>query len=419
MHTNTIVCAGRTALAAGVLTACSGSASVSQPIGRTAQAADLAPDSTEAISTQAPAIDWASIGQIAPRPIDLGERSASDPLPSADIVILTWTSAEWSAMDHVFVNSGAPRSPSDDSWRSAWSSYTHNASSFSGGDSGGELWGSFQMVQIADANGAPWNVILFKSNAHLAHEPWIAGLRAMVENILADAAPRLIYSIGTAGAAQRDQQLGDAVVTNAAFLQATLPHNASDPANGQTFTSAFYPTLDLEAEAEKLMFPLGDAATAKDLDGLVESVLGSSSVSAGDLIDGALTNLTAPTVHPLPGVPLNTSDDFGMAPGNGVDPYSVYEEDDAVVAEAAGLANVGYAFIRNVSDTVVPDTTTSGGAISLSVRQSWSSALYDRYGFLTAVNGAIAAWGTIAGNTQTLIAPAPAPADAGAPATGG
>jgi hypothetical protein len=53
-----------------------------------------------------PPVDWASIGRSAPARIAPGERGPDDPLPEADIVILTWTSAEWFAPDHVFVNSG-------------------------------------------------------------------------------------------------------------------------------------------------------------------------------------------------------------------------------------------------------------------------------------------------------------------------
>jgi MYXO-CTERM domain-containing protein len=195
-----------------------------------------------------------------------------------------------------------------------------------------------------------------------------------------------------------------------------LSQNASDPANGQTFTSPAYPSLGLEPSAQGLFIPLSGAATTQDLDSLFTSVFGSSSgVAPSDVIGASLTNLGSPAVRSMQGVPLNTSDDFlttpgaGMAPGDGNDGYSAYETDDAVIAQAALQANVEYASIRNVSDTVVPSATASSAPISDTLRTNWSSALYYRYGFLTAVNGALATWAAIAGEG----APA-ADADAGA-----
>lgn len=378
---------------------------------------------TSPAPVDAPPIDWSSIGAQAPTPIPIGARSPTDPLPPADDVVITWTASEWSALDHVFLNGSSSRGPTDKTFEGGWSAYTRNASSYS--SSTGALWGSFQLVQITDQSGTPHRVLLFKSNAHLSFSPYLAGLRAMIEGILADTTPARVYSIGTAGAARLEQNLGDVVVTNAAFLQMALSQNASDPANGQTFTSPSYPSLGLEPSAQSLFIPLSGAATPQDLDSLFTSVFGSSSsIAPSDVIGASLTNLSSPIVRSMQGVALNTSDDFlttpgaGMAPGDGNDPYSVYETDDAVIAQAAGAANVAYASIRNVSDTVVPSATASSAPISDTLRTNWSSALYYRYGFLTAVNGAIATWAAIAGEGAPPPA-ADAGADAGAADDGG
>jgi hypothetical protein len=66
----------------------------------------LSVTAVDPVPVQLPAIDWASIGQIAPQPVTPQQRQSTDPLPRADIVIITWTNAEWSALDHVFANSG-------------------------------------------------------------------------------------------------------------------------------------------------------------------------------------------------------------------------------------------------------------------------------------------------------------------------
>ena len=94
---------------------------------------------------------------------------------------------------------------------------------------------------------------------------------------------------------------------------------------------------------------------------------------------------------------MNTSDDYNMAPGGGSLQHSIYEEDDAVVAQVATTRGVAYASVRGISDTVIAAATAAGSAIEPSVRKRWAGALYDRYGFLAAVNAAIAAWATIAG----------------------
>jgi hypothetical protein len=49
-------------------------------------------------------------------------------------------------------------------------------------------------------------------------------------------------------------------------------------------------------------------------------------LTLADLINAPLNpaNLSTPTVHNLPGIPLNTSCDFGMAPGSGTTEFSAY-----------------------------------------------------------------------------------------------
>jgi hypothetical protein len=337
----------------------------------------------------APALDLSSIGT--PQALSAALK-ADGSLPDADVVLITWTDMEWNALDHVFVHGDEPRQADATSWKNAWRTYNKGADPFQTDGYGGPLWGDFQMVQV---NGH--RVLLLKSNAHLAHEPWIKGLRAMIQSILDDTQAKSILSLGTAGGARLEQKLGDVVVTNAAYLQATLPDNKGDAANGKTFTSAWFPPLALVQQAQKLLFPLAQAASSADLATLfaMEPDLQSSGIQAADLINAPLCNLSSPTVRPMQGIPLNSSDDYGIAPGDGDDPYSVYEEDDAVIAQVATERQVQYASVRNVSDPVVPDKA-GPVTLSLSQRKAWSGAIYSRYQFLTAVNGAIAGLAMVA-----------------------
>jgi len=146
------------------------------------------------------------------------------------------------------------------------------------------------------------------------------------------------------------------------------------------------------------MFRLSQVVTQPDLATLFASLRNKGKVLLADLVNQPLlrANLGAPQVHNMRGVPLNTSCNYAMAPGSGTTQYSAYEEDDAAVGQAAQAAGVNFAFIRNVSDTVVPDETAGQTTIPLAVRKDWAGLLYDRYGWITASNGALATWAAIA-----------------------
>ncbi len=361
----------------------------------------LVPAAIEPASGALPPIDWASVGHTAPVPVDQPVRKPTDPLPKADVVVITWTNAEWSALDHVFADSGSSRRAGLGGWTQEWLTYSRDTAPYTTGIAAEPLWGVFRVVTVQGAT-QPWTVLLFRSNAHLQYEPFIAGLRAMVRALLTDTGASKLYSIGTAGGAALNQALGDAVVTNSAELLAGAPPNDSDPANGQTITCAgWWPPTALFAAAQTLMLPLSKVATLRDLETLFSRFSKSNHVgdlTLTDLLNAPLqpANLDAPAVHNLPGVPLNTSCDFAMAPGGGTTSFSAYEEDDAVVGQTAQQLGVSFAFIRNVSDPIVPDHTAAGAPIEQALRQTWAGYVYDRYGLFIASNGAVATWATIA-----------------------
>lgn len=213
--------------------------------------------------TALPIVNWDKLGQCAPQVLAQGSRVADDPLPRADILIITWTSAEWFALDHVFVNSATEGDPSNQTWRDAWLPYTRGSQGYSADAASGTLWGLFQMVRIVDRSGRPSRVLLFKSNAHLAHSPWIDGLSAMLDCIMEDAQPDRIYSIGTAGGARSDQQLGDTVVANVALLELQRPANTADAGDGNMARCpTWYPSTTLFDELERKLLLLTGGACA-------------------------------------------------------------------------------------------------------------------------------------------------------------
>jgi hypothetical protein len=250
----------------------------------------------------------------------------------------------------------------------------------------------------------PKRVLLMKSDAHLAHPPWINGLENMVKAVAADAQPKQIYSIGTAGGANVNQCLGDVAITNGGELKLQMADNAPSHLSGQTFTSNWFPNTALMPKAQSLFMPLSKVATQADLASkLAEAKNSREGASLKpftllDLMNSAIdpANLGSPKAVNFQGTPLLTTDFYFIAAGNSN--YAALEMDDAVIGYAASQAHLDFVFVRNISDTLVPAQTPSGLAIPAEAREAWSSAVYNGYGLFTSYNGAIAAWATIAGS---------------------
>jgi nucleoside phosphorylase len=363
------------------------------------------------VNLNLPSIDWAKIQMAAPKMLPIGKRNASDPLPIVDVVIITWTSAEWFALDHVFVNNSKSGNPSDYSFRKNWHLYTKNTTNFSGEAKTGDLWGMFNLVEIVDQINRPWRVLLFKSNAHLAHAPWIEGLSAMMKNIIEDTNPKQIYSIGTAGGGRLDQTLGDAVISNSAILKLERPQNIHDYGNGQSYRCPnWYPCTRILDKVEKnLLFKMSSVANNNAFLQLFENLKNLhkdddalKNIELNDLINKPLSDdaLNNPKIERLIDSPLLTTDFYYVATNNNSEAYSFLEMDDAVIIREANKYAVPVACIRNISDPIVPLATKSGAIIPENVRNDWSGLIYSTFGIFSSFNGALATWATIAGQGE-------------------
>jgi hypothetical protein len=345
-----------------------------------------------------PAVDWAKIGAQAPPGLTIQYGGADAPLPEADVAVLTWTSAEWSALDHVFLGSSSPGARSSFELERAWYFYGRDAGSLTTDNTYAPLWGYYQLVEIAGLR-----VLLFKCDAHLAHPPWLAGLEQMTRQILGDSKASWIYSIGTAGGSDLGEVLGDAVVTNAGHLEMKAPENVGAPINHQTFSGSDFPATKVIDEVPELLYKLSSVVTESALQGLVQTLHNQLPDSApfglDDLIDPPLdpANLGAPKALPKPGVPLLTTDYYFIASGDDAEQWVVLEMDDAVIASVAGDEKTSYAFVRNISDPIVPTQTPDKRLLPDSVRDRWSGLVYENYGLFSSFNGALITWAAIAG----------------------
>jgi nucleoside phosphorylase len=382
--------------------------------------------------TPLPVVDWRRIGSSAPKRAEFTYSGPEQRLPKADAVVITWTSAEWSALDHVFLNSNGTRLPTARQWEAGWHLYTRNAPPMPPAPAPAPaatalttpavtttevtaaaptpppppppLWGYYALVEIARRNGSALKLLLFKSNSHLAHAPGLSGLVQIVSQIIEDVSPQWIYSIGTAGGTREDQRLGDVVITDSATIRLENPINSGSFAwNGQTYTSAWFPSMALMGEAQQqLFFPMSAAVSYPALQLLVTKmhaqVPGTDAIGLDDLVNPQVRpgELHTPRNHALRGVPLLTTDFYFIAKGSSADKYAFLEMDDAVIAKIAGDRAVKYAFVRNISDPIVPSATNAGEPLSDPVRSRWSGLIYETYGLYSSFNGAVATWATLA-----------------------
>ena len=328
-----------------------------------------------------PALDWGAVGATAPTVLD----SPAGTLPTADAVVLTWAEAEWAALHHVFVDSGAAMShdqSTHDDWPQ-WQRYDADMPPYSGHDAESwSYWGDYCLVQIGSKR-----VLLFKSNTHLDW-PGATYLEDLIERILDEVQPTLLVSIGTAGGARPTDPLGTVNVVHAGAL-----YDADEtPSEWPVYGSDYAPDWHLiDANGfDALLVPI--PATPDRLQALADAFNDhfGTDYTLADLDPDGLCAPTSPVaLHDLvpDGVPLLTTSTFvvGTTDGRYAD-YAVIEMDDAVIGKVCKGKGVAFGFVRNVSDPV------QNAALPDEVQGDWGSAVYSVFGLYTSVNGAVATW---------------------------
>lgn len=347
-----------------------------------------------------PAIDWGLTGrsELAPRVIPTPEATDFSPLPRADVVVITWTSAEWDALHYVFSNGLSPLPTSGNEWRQQWRPYrrdfytvftdlwSHRLIAAARDRAGGVpalrrdnmRWGSYTLVEVGNRT-----VLLFKSELHLNQDGEQLPLVPLMRQIVEDAQPSLVLSVGTAGGVADDQALGSAIVTNAAKYRLSQEFGTAR-FNKQLYRSPWRPPTTLFAAAERLMVEVPEFPVHPP----------TPHYPAG-------TRLTATPRQPRivrTEQPILTTDsfEFGTTTNRLDREGCVVEMDDAVIAMVLSEAEnpVDYGFVRNVSDPVI------NGELHSDLQTAWAVVTYQRLGLLTSYNGAIATWALIAAEAE-------------------
>ena len=331
-----------------------------------------------------PIINWSAVGQPAPQ---LLAAPAGD-LPAADAIVITWAEAEWSAMEHVFCNSGVsmPYGDGSTSTWSGWQKYTKGIPSVPN-QSSWNYWGSYRLVQIGGSK-----VLLFKSNTHLDY-PGQPYLQQLVSLMIATVKPQLILSIGTAGGARVGDHIGSVNVVRAGTLYETNQPQAQWP----DYTNAWKANWSLIAEPgfAKLLFPV--PTTQSDLQSICQQ-FNSFYKSNYALSELNVNNLNladpAPAINNLTGTStaLLTTNSFvvGTSSGN-LGGFACVEMDDAIIAKVCASQKTAFGFVRNISDPV------QNATLAPEFQAHWGEAIYGVYGLYTSYNGALAAWAILSG----------------------
>ena len=343
-----------------------------------------------------PAIDWAAFGVSdwqKPKPIELPippeKWQPNMPLPKADVVVITWTADEWAALYQVFSHYKEKmprRMVGEHTWRDQWYKYSSNYytihqymedvyKTYQGGapSLNEQSWGRFLMVEVAGQE-----VMLIKSEMHLAQDGTGLPLRQFVGQIIEEAEPERILSIGTAGGVRDKDALGSVLINNQAKFYLLKDFKNAD-FNGKRFQSLWVPPTELMPTAQKIVIQLWGP----------EVLPPSPQYPEGSKIK---PNAPDSRIKIVTDQPVITTDMFlfGTTKNELWKEGCIVEMDDAVIGMVCDENKVLFGFVRNVSDPVI------NGDLPKKLQDAWAEYIYEKYGWYSSFNGALAAWAVIA-----------------------
>lgn len=170
---------------------------------------------------------------------------SSDPLPKADVVIVTWTAAEARTLS-VLMTPGAPLEQ--------WFEYKSNVASFIPKVTGVKApfnaqnqpryyhsLGLYYPITLAGKK-----VICFKSGLHMDYDGPALPLVDLWKQIIAESGAELIITTGTGGAIGADVLLGDVIIAGHAVFDCTTQFKATQ-VDGKAMNGQAFPTSPLPA----------------------------------------------------------------------------------------------------------------------------------------------------------------------------
>ncbi len=316
---------------------------------------------------------------------------SSDPLPRADVLIVTWTVDEQDALADVLTPGQA---------RKKWIRYDRNfASHFAPLIRTGapalkaKRLGSWMPTKIRATS-----ALCYKSELHLNQDgikdklgPGIATLpvKDMFVQLMEEVMPRVVLTVGTSGGVFRDHDLGDVCVSRAAkFRLQSEFRNA--PYTGAHYKSHWQLPDGNFAMAMQLMQDFAENLVESPFSGPTVRHVGTVTPPkyAPDIKQEGKGGI--PEFHPA----LTTDYfEFGTS-SNDLDQEGIaVEMDDAALGLAClELSNPPWwACVRNLSDPQIR------GDLENDLQTEYAVWYYKKYGYWTSVMGALATWAIVAG----------------------
>lgn len=301
---------------------------------------------------------------LAPKPIQYNSIPVS-PLPAADVLVVTWTSAEWMALADVLT----PGFHKD-----TWLRYAHNWVRFAphltwkSPAKEANCLGEYMLTQIGEKR-----VLCVHSQLHLATDDNTAPVVALWQQMIKEVSPELVITTGTAGGIGISTELGDIFVVSNAKFNCTKAFK-SQPWAQERFTGS------KTADSYSI-----DPVAIRDL-------LVTNSAKLEPIAKRNPIVTFGGDVESVDYFGFDDTDDSYHIVSN--DPQAHTEEmDDATLPLA--LRDLGSSIpwlsIRNASDPEVPSSIGT-----LEEQSKWASRIYEKYGYWTTVGSAIACWAVIA-----------------------
>lgn len=293
-----------------------------------------------------------------------GAAPEGESLPSADVLIVTWTMDEGHALSRVLT-------PGFDS-RNDWMPYTKNFSAISADmvadcpARNAERLGTYWTTTIGTKN-----VTLFKSDSHMSQDGAKLPNATVWRQIIADCAPRWVITTGTGGGIGSSLEVGDVVVSRFVEFCCRREFKRLD---GEAFACA--QPAPGTAQAAPLF-----QSNAKFLP--VTNARAPMIIAPASATGGVLTT-------DFFGFD-DTADTFKLQGLGGLS-----EMGDAVlgmVCAELGASAPAYTIVRNVSDPQMD----SSAYTDVSHEKTIAADIYKRYGRWSSVCSAIVCWSIVAG----------------------
>lgn len=334
-----------------------------------------------------------------PRPQPLARPpSPTERLPRADYLVITWTVAEVEALADTLTPGVR---------RTAWYPYArdferHYRPLIRRGAPSLQVQrlGSWFLTRIGGKR-----VLCFKSELHLNQDGIRTGegtatlpVKDLFHQLIREVRPRMVLTVGTAGATFGDTELGDVIITRAARFRLSQEFR-NEPFNGRTYRCDFPIPTRYFADASRMMATQAHQLREPDFGPPTKRYAFTGPLVPGprNAPDFKLDGRDMPAFHPM-----LTTDFFEFGTSrNGLEALgSGVEMGDAVlglVAEELGAQAPLWLVIRNASDPQINGDLPNAPR-QLDMQAHWAVWYYEVYGYWTSVNSALATWSVIAGH---------------------